>query len=287
MKPKPENTAMSLIEDSEFHDIYPFTFDDADSYLPEEPAHPAPRELVFRHRVRQQDLKWNVMTVLVWLLMAFSVMAFVSIYTNPYSALNPFQPGAPTLVAAVVIPTATEQVTADPNQPTILAPVAITSTVEPPTPTPTVTATVTPIPTETATPGPSPTPTIHSLYPFIQRGETKSIDGATFHSSDECYLWVAGQAYDLQGAPMVGITVMLGGTLDYKYINQLSLTGTALQYGQAGYEFIIAEHPVKSKEAVWVQLFDQAMIPLSNRIPFDTYDDCSQNLILINFRQVR
>jgi hypothetical protein len=36
-----------------------------------------------------------------------------------------------------------------------------------------------------------------------------------------------------------------------------------------------------------VQLFDQSMAPLSERVFFDTYDDCSQNLILINFRQVR
>jgi hypothetical protein len=35
-----------------------------------------------------------------------------------------------------------------------------------------------------------------------------------------------------------------------------------------------------------VQLFDQAMIPLSARVYFDTTDSCDQNLILINFRQV-
>ncbi|MBE0696565.1 MAG: hypothetical protein IH586_06550, partial [Anaerolineaceae bacterium] len=99
--------------------------------------------------------------------------------------------------------------------------------------------------------------------------------------------WVAGQTYDLQGAPMVGITVMLGGSLDGNTLYQLSLTGTALQFGQAGYEFNVAEQPTKSKASVWVQLFDQALIPLSGRIYLDTFEDCKQNLILINFRQVR
>jgi hypothetical protein len=119
------------------------------------------------------------------------------------------------------------------------------------------------------------------------RGEIKFIPGATFPDHDTCKLWVAGQAYDLQGAPMQGITVMLGGYLDRKTLSQLSLTGTALQYGQAGYEFTVADQAVKSKQAVWVALFDQAMIPLSGKIYFDTYDDCSQNLVLVNFRQVR
>jgi hypothetical protein len=119
------------------------------------------------------------------------------------------------------------------------------------------------------------------------RGDIKVIPGATFPDHDTCKLWVAGQAYDLQGAPMQGITVMLGGSLGGKNLYQLSLTGTALQYGQAGYEFTVAEQAIKSKQAAWVALFDQAMIPLSGKIYFETYDDCSQNLILVNFRQIR
>jgi hypothetical protein len=223
------------------------------------------------------DLVWNVLTMLVLLATAVTAMAFFSIYANPYSTINPFTPpGAPTLAAAVVIPTQTPTL-----EPTLAA---ATPTFEPTltfTPTPTLQ------PTETPTPGPSPTPTIYSLYPFIQRGEIKRIDAASFADHDTCRLWVAGQTYDLQGAPMVGITVKLGGWLDRKLVNQLSLTGTALQYGQAGYEFLVADRPVQSKEAVWVQIFDQSMVPLSGRVYFDTVEDCSENLILVNFRQVK
>jgi hypothetical protein len=233
---------------------------------------------------RTADLPWNVLTVLVWLVIAFSGMAFFSIYSNPHSPLNPLRAvQAPTLVAAVVIPTMTPS-----PQPTATDPSAdITPLATRVLPTATLTPTATLEPTETATPGPSPTATVYSLYPFVQRGEIKVIDGATFPDHDTCRLWVAGQAYDLQGAPMVGITVMMGGVLDRKPINQLSLTGTALQYGQAGYEFTMADQPVRSKQSVWVQLFDQSMVPLSSRVFFDTHEDCALNLNLINFRQVR
>jgi hypothetical protein len=228
------------------------------------------------------DLVWNVLTVLVWVLIVCVVMAFLSISANPKSAMSMFQPNAPTLASFVTLPT----MTASP-QPSATAGVSPTVTLTPIPPTATLSPAPTSIPTETATLGPSPTATIHSLYPFAPRGEIKVIDAATFPDHESCRLWVAGQAYDLQGAPMTGITVMLGGYLDRKTLSQLSLTGTALQYGQAGYEFTVADRPSASKEDVYVQLFDQAMIPLSGRVYFNTAEDCTQNLVLINFRQVR
>lgn len=228
-------------------------------------------------------LIWNVLTVLVWLGMCSAIMAFISIYTNPQTALNPLRPGTPippTMVAAISLPTATE--TSIP-----------TATVRGPKPTRTLTPTVTPTatatltPTITNTPQPSATPTIDSVYPFILRGDPAYISSATFPEHESCKLWVAGQTTDLQGAPMVGVTVMLGGYLDGRQVSQISLTGTALQFGQAGYEFTLADQPVKSRGSLWVQLFDQAMIPLSGRITFDTVADCGQNMVLINFKQVR
>ena len=234
-------------------------------------------------RVRQQrDTLWNALTVIVWLAMACSVMAFVSIYTQSRSPLNIFRRPEPTLVSAMVLPSSTP--TPLPSPTSVAPPTALpTATLEPPT------ATLEPTlaPTETVTPGPSPTPTVYSLYPYVLRGEVKTISAATFADHDTCKLWVAGQVYDLQGAPMTGVTVMLGGSLNYKTLTSLSLTGTALQYGPAGYEFTLADAPVKSKQSVWVMLFNQSMVPLSAKVTFDTVDDCQQNLILINFRQIR
>lgn len=226
------------------------------------------------------DLFWNVLTLLVWLGIAGMVMAFLSIYSNPNSSLNPLRPNTPELVAVISLPIDTEV----PLPPGTATP----APTETPTPLP-PTATFTPEPTHTELPtlGPSPTATIKAVFPFILRNDPVAISGDAMPEHDTCRLWIAGQTYDLQGAPMVGITVMLGGRLGGSTLYQLSLTGTALQFGQAGYEFIVADQPVNSRESVWVQLFDQALIPLSGRIYLDTYEDCQQNLILINFKQVR
>ena len=237
------------------------------------------REHRERRQREQRDMLWNALTVIVWLALAWAVMAFVSIYTNSRSPLNVFRRPEPTLVSAMVLPSATPTPLPSPTS----ALPAATATAAPPT------ATLEPTlaPTETVTPGPSLTPTVYSLYPYVLRGEVKTISAAAFADHDACKLWVAGQVYDLQGAPLTGVTVMLGGSLNYKTLTSLSLTGTALQYGPAGYEFTLADAPVRSKQSVWVMLFNQSMVPLSAKVTFDTTDDCQQNLILINFRQVR
>lgn len=239
------------------------------------------RQVINKER-RPQDTFWNALTVLLFLGMCVLAVAFVVIFTDPENRLNPFPP--PTLQPTRSIPTATIADTEIPASPTTRP----TSTGTPTfTPVPaTATITLTPTATITATEGPTPTPTISSVYPFILRGDPVAISSSAIPGHEECKLWVAGQAYDLQQAPMVGITVRLGGYLG-KTLSQLSLTGTALQYGPAGYEFLVSDTVQASREAVWVMLLDQAGVPLSGRIYFDTYNDCEKNLILINFRQIR
>jgi hypothetical protein len=36
-----------------------------------------------------------------------------------------------------------------------------------------------------------------------------------------------------------------------------------------------------------LQLVDQAMMPISNRVILDTFADCARNLVLVNFKQAR
>ena len=60
-----------------------------------------------------------------------------------------------------------------------------------------------------------------------------------------------------------------------------------LNYGRGGYEFTLADHPIASKQSAWVQLLDQSNLPLSPKVYFNTYEDCSKNLIIVNFKQVR
>lgn len=98
---------------------------------------------------------------------------------------------------------------------------------------------------------------------------------------------VAGRVVDLQNRPATGITIQLVGTLNRKYIEQTSLTGTALAYGPSGYEFSLSDQPISSAGLLSIRLLDQAGLLLSEKVIFDTYVECDKNLVLINFKQVR
>jgi hypothetical protein len=67
----------------------------------------------------------------------------------------------------------------------------------------------------------------------------------------------------------------------------MTLTGIALNYGRAGYEFTLADKPIASNDMLWVQLLDQIGAPISEKVYFDTYAECEKNLIIINFKQVK
>jgi hypothetical protein len=121
---------------------------------------------------------------------------------------------------------------------------------------------------------------------YVPQGEPQAIRD---YLHEECkWMGVGGSVFDLRGSPVTGLIVQLGGTLEGKLFDmQTSMTGIALQYGESGYEFTIADHPIASNGTLWVQLADQAGLPLSNKIHFNTYDDCQKNLIVITFKQMK
>ena len=226
----------------------------------------------------------NVLTGVV-ILIALSIGAvFLLIFINPYLGFNPFPP--PTLPALASFPTATPT-------PRSMFP-------------PTWTPTPSPVPTSTRTPQPTvkPSPTLAAGTPAIQLPQLTATNiGMPFvlHAGDPVaipnighpeagcdWMGVAGRAFNLSGAPIAqGLFVQMGGSLDGQAVDMLSMIGTATQYGQGGYEFTLAEKPVASDQSLWVQLFDQAMLPLSDKVPFSTYAECNKNLALVNFNQVR
>jgi hypothetical protein len=208
------------------------------------------------------------------------VAAFL-IFRDPYTPLNPYPPETP--IPTLYIPSATPSPTEPARLPGTWT-ATITST---PTNTLTPTATLTLTPTDTGTP-PPPTPTIpNTAFNYLLRGSPAYLSGSVMHPDDTCKLWIAGQAFDMKGSPVIGITVELGGTLNYKDIYLLSLTGTALQYGPGGYEFVLADTALASNETVWVQLLNQEMVAISERVYFNTFEGCEKNLVLINFKQVK
>lgn len=234
-------------------------------------------------------LVWNVLTVLVLISFACITTGFLIILINPYSALNPFPPTP--FPAAIVLPSPTPT-------PRIILPPTWT-----PEPTEEPTATNTPRPTATLPPTNTPfslvTPTLIPLTPSAkaQKSMPFVIDGKPVpianiaHPEQGCnWMGIAGQVKDIRGSAVRGQQVQLGGALTGSAIPgdfMLTLTGLAPQYGPGYYEFTLADHPIASKGALWVQLLDQAGLSMSEKIYFDTYEDCEKNLIVLNFKQVR
>jgi hypothetical protein len=220
----------------------------------------------------------NCLTVLI--LVATLVVAGIvaAVFFNPYMSFNPYPP--PTLPATLGPPTITPT-------PEIFLPSTWT-------PTPSNTPTAPPVPTETpAPPTDTPAPTLTTPEasptgpPFnLQSGSPVLTPNI---ANDQACQWmgVGGQAFNVDGEPIQGLGVHLEGTIGGLPIKLDSLTGSATALGPAGYVFNVSDHPIASQGSLWIQLNDTAGIPLSDKAFLDTSDSCDQNLVLINWKQVR
>lgn len=221
---------------------------------------------------------WNVLTILVLLSAVCVGVYYLMIFLNPYVGYNPFPP--PTIPAMVLTdtPTPTSRVALPPTW----------------TPTPESTSTATPLP-------PPATPTSAEQSGDVQ-GELNPVEGMPFvlqegspnyipniyHPDSGCnWLGVAGQVISLSEAPLRDVFVQLGGSLDGQTLEMLTMSGMAPSYGQAGYEFVLSDAPVASTGTLWLQVLDQAGLPLSEKLYFDTFQDCDKNLAVIYFKQVK
>ncbi|MBT3315289.1 MAG: hypothetical protein HN390_11830 [Anaerolineae bacterium] len=210
---------------------------------------------------------------------------FLLIFMNPYTALNPLPPNTP--IPPVVIPSAT----ITPLQ--LDDPWTETPTIQPSI-TPTSRATFTPIPTntplvlftETFTPEP-PTATATPQMPF--EATVQKISSTVIHSDTACnWLGVGGTIEDSDKSPLWGVQVRLQGNLLGKTVDQLVISGISQAYGRSGFEFILGDAPIPSDgESLYIRLFDQAGLPLSDEVRFSTSASCEENLILIRFTKVR
>ncbi|MBC8333885.1 MAG: hypothetical protein H8E29_01345 [Anaerolineales bacterium] len=212
---------------------------------------------------------------------------FLLLFINPYTALNPLPPNTP--IPPIIIPSAT------------ITPLQLdelwteTPTIQP-TITPTSRATFTPISTQTplylieptSTPKP-PDPTATPGMPFT--AEIKYVDATIFHPDTNCnWLGVGGVVLDLNGAHYWGVQVRVQGTLVGKTVDlgpQISGTANSFGYGISGFDFMLSDVPLPSDETLFIRIFDQAGLPLSDEIRFSTLADCEKNSVFITFRQVR
>lgn len=235
---------------------------------------------------KKNNFVWNVLTLIIMLAMVLTLIVQLTIFTNPYAIFNPFPPvEIPELVS---IPTATLSV----SEPTpIIMPTDLPTELPVGSPTPKATDIIEiqdgTLVVETPVLVPTETPFV-GYYAFAIQNEPNTITSTIFKPDLECkWTGVAGQVFDLQGRPVKGIRVWLRGTFDNKSIDYLGLTLESSPYGPSGFEFTLGETPKNTTEKLYLQLLDQAGIPISDRVYFDTFEDCDKNLILINFRQVR
>jgi hypothetical protein len=214
----------------------------------------------------------------------FLIGFFVVIYLDPYNALNPFPPPAPTedefssLMPAetgtptetAVSPTATETSTQMP-----------TTTPEQPAPT----DTTIPYPTATevvlATSQPGDTPEVVTHY--------KAQDGTPAyipHSGGCNGVYVAGNVIDIDNHPVMLMAVRATGLIGEEFIEIESLSGSNPDYSESGWEIKLSDQLVSTTGSIFIGLYPQgAFDPISDLVVIDTFNDCSKNLAIVNFVQ--
>lgn len=231
---------------------------------------------------KTSGLVWNILTVLVLLSTLCVGGIFVSIFLNPNSAINPFPP--PVLPTQITPPTPT------PTSRSILPPTwTPTPTSEPtstntprPTFTPMVSETETPVDSEMETPEPDTTPVPGGMSFIVQQDGIKALPNI-YHVDQGCnWQGVGGYVLDLRGSPLNSQIVWLGGSLGGENFNQPTLTDN-----RGYFEFFLADKPIDSQKTLWVQLVEQNLLPMSEKVYIDTYDDCEKNLVIVYFSQVR
>lgn len=97
---------------------------------------------------------------------------------------------------------------------------------------------------------------------------------------------VGGQAFNLNGDPVVGLRIEVAGSLAGQIINQTALTGSAPDFGLGGYEIKLADIPTSSQGSLYLIVYDPGGAPISAPIYFDTYADCDRGLVLLNLVEV-
>jgi hypothetical protein len=150
--------------------------------------------------------------------------------------------------------------------------------------------TVTPEATAVTPQATAVTPTYMNYLPIILAGQfqfgLQSTGVIATQGFAGCsWTGVAGQVFSLSGDPIANLIVHLQGVWNGQTVNQNAITGSATEYGPAGYVFVLGTQPIASSNALSLQLRDATPKTLSTPILFSTYADCAHNLILINFTQ--
>ena len=150
---------------------------------------------------------------------------------------------------------------------------------------PTATKTITPT-TPAATAIPTAVSTASAYLYAVQSGSPVQIQNFVNSTAGCAWQGIAGQVFSIDGAPVKNIVVKAGGTWNGVAVNLLGMTGAASNYGEGGYELVLGTKVVTTNKTVWVQLFDLAGNPLTEKVYVSTSTDCTKNLVLLNFKEI-
>jgi hypothetical protein len=229
---------------------------------------------------------WDILSIGVLLIIACLVVYFVMIFFNPTSPFNPFQPEQSNAPVPTVTPIQM-QPTWTPTPTVYFSPTAtFLPTITPPatiTPASLAPLTDTPVPTKTLT----VTPTPKAPFSVSSVNAIESVIIPHLQTVGCNWQGVGGTVDDQNGSSIIGLVVRLGGSLNGKSIELTTVSGVSEEYGKSGFEFVLGDTPVNSRDTIYVQLLDQAGLPLSEKVYINTFSDCEKNLILIRFKKNR
>jgi hypothetical protein len=230
--------------------------------------------------VRQGGPRLNLLDLLAVLvvLATIAIAAFmVYVFINPSTPLNPLYPNFPTPFA---FPTPT------------ITPLQMEATWTPTlvssTETPTLAPTITLVPSATgfSLVPPTKTPPATATPKAPYSANVSAIESTIIHPEAGCaWLGIGGSVVDADNAPVLYMTLRLTGSFNDLPIEKLTVSGTALDYGQSGFEFKLGTTPVASSKLLTLQLLDQSGVPQADDVLIITYDDCNKNLILVRFKK--
>jgi hypothetical protein len=221
---------------------------------------------------------WDMLSIATFILTLCIGVYFVAIFLFPQSALNPLKPSLvdpnapPTPTITPLILDATW--TAVPSQVVTETPTLLpTYTLEPSA---TLFSLVTPTITQTPT-----------ATPKAQFSATITYIASTVIHQEEACNWqgIGGTVLDANNADMLRMTIHLVGRYNGKSKDVITVSSVFPAYGKSGYEFVLGTVPISSKGELYLQLEDQSMLPLSDKIYIDTFNDCSKNLVLVRFKK--
>jgi len=227
---------------------------------------------------------WDILTILVLLVTVCLGAYFVALFINPGSSMNLLQPAwTPT---ATITPRQLEP-TWTPTATVYVPPTAtlLPSITPPASPTPASFIPPTVTPESTVPPTATNTPTAPFSVSSVNSIESIIIP----HLLNAGCNWqgVGGTVDDQNSGPIIGIVVRLAGSYDGKAVELTTISGISPEYGKSGFEFVLGDTPIDSNDKIYVQLLDQAGLPLSEEIYIDTSSDCKENLVLVRFKKNR